>query len=122
MSESPKEMMGRVRAMAAGGETWDLSDNDLAALRHVLKMHDAHKAVAGDYRDDLIACGEAAGLRHAETPTEIVKAIGRLQRLLPALLAVAEAAQLVVRDRCCDPCATAELTAVLAELSKEMGQ
>jgi len=34
--ESPTEMRDRVRAMAAGSATWDLSDADLEALRWVL--------------------------------------------------------------------------------------
>lgn len=79
MSENYKEMMARVRAMASGDPTWDLSENDLAALRHVLHMHDAHKAVAGDYVRDLTACAEAAGLQYADTPMAIVAAIRRLR-------------------------------------------
>jgi hypothetical protein len=36
MKESQAEMLDRVNQMASGSETWDLSDNDLEALRYVL--------------------------------------------------------------------------------------
>lgn len=35
-NESRDEQIARVQAMAEGQDTWDLSDNDLAALRTVL--------------------------------------------------------------------------------------
>lgn len=34
--ESKADMIHRVRLMADGEDTWDLSDNDIAALQHVL--------------------------------------------------------------------------------------
>ena len=42
MAESKAEMLDRVRMMANDdGETWDLSDNDHDALRHVLARLEA---------------------------------------------------------------------------------
>lgn len=44
--ESIKERVERVRGMASGDPTWDLSENDIAALKTVLERHDAaEKAV-----------------------------------------------------------------------------
>lgn len=46
MSESMTEQIERVRGMASGDATWDLSENDIAALKTVLERHDAaEKAV-----------------------------------------------------------------------------
>lgn len=36
MGESDADKLSRVRMMASGSETWDLSRNDVAALKHVL--------------------------------------------------------------------------------------
>ncbi len=36
MSENLSDKIARVRGMAAGGDTWDLSDNDQSALTTVL--------------------------------------------------------------------------------------
>jgi hypothetical protein len=47
MTESPDKMLARVRQMAGGSPTWDLSPNDLAALRHVLSIIDAITADRG---------------------------------------------------------------------------
>ena len=38
--ESNEEKLSRVREMASGSETWDLSRNDLAALKYVLSLVD----------------------------------------------------------------------------------
>lgn len=46
MSESMAEQIERVRGMAAGDETWDLSPNDISALKTVMESRDAaEKAV-----------------------------------------------------------------------------
>lgn len=37
--ESFAEQLSRLRQMAAGDDTWDLSDNDTAAIRAVLDSH-----------------------------------------------------------------------------------
>ena len=42
MSESLPEQIARVHQMAKGDPTWDLSENDLAALRTVLAERDAY--------------------------------------------------------------------------------
>jgi hypothetical protein len=39
--ESISERIERVRGMANGDSTWDLSENDIAALKTVLERHDA---------------------------------------------------------------------------------
>lgn len=78
MSESHADRIARVEAMAAGGETWDLSDNDIAALRTVLsdraellkwlKWYVDHSVGHPDAR---IAIGEAEGKRmRIELPIE----------------------------------------------------
>jgi hypothetical protein len=36
MKETKQEMYERVRGMSRGDDTWDLSDNDMAALAQVL--------------------------------------------------------------------------------------
>jgi len=38
MAESNEEKLSRVREMASGSETWDLSRNDIAALKYVLSL------------------------------------------------------------------------------------
>ena len=39
--ETPDEMFERVQMMAGGNPAWDLSENDIAALNHVLStLHD----------------------------------------------------------------------------------
>ncbi len=35
--ETPEEMLSRVELMASGSQTWDLSKNDIEALKYVLK-------------------------------------------------------------------------------------
>jgi hypothetical protein len=40
MSESFKDQLSRVQMMADGSPTWDLSDNDTAALTALLKSHE----------------------------------------------------------------------------------
>ncbi len=35
--ESEREMLSRVESMASGSQTWDLSKNDIEALKYVLK-------------------------------------------------------------------------------------
>lgn len=44
MPESSAEMFDRVRLMARVDTDWDLSDNDTAALRHVLAEAEAREA------------------------------------------------------------------------------
>lgn len=53
--ESFADQISRVRGMAAGGETWDLSDNDRAALNTVLEVLDKTHTLrpAGEYYDEL---------------------------------------------------------------------
>lgn len=41
VSETYAEQVRRVQSMASGSETWDLSDNDIAALTAVLEQLDA---------------------------------------------------------------------------------
>lgn len=41
--ESWEDQLSRVRMMAGGGETWDLSDNDRAALQAVLQRVDGEE-------------------------------------------------------------------------------
>jgi hypothetical protein len=36
--ESPEEQLSRVKMMASDNDTWDLSPNDQAALRHVVGL------------------------------------------------------------------------------------
>lgn len=43
-NELSAEMFSRVRMMAGGDPQWDLSDNDTAALRHVLAAAEAREA------------------------------------------------------------------------------
>lgn len=39
MAENFADQLSRVRSMASGSDTWDLSVNDIAALKAVLKSH-----------------------------------------------------------------------------------
>lgn len=48
-TESVQEQLGRVQSMASGAETWDLSENDCAALKTVLAQ-----------RGQLLAAAKAA--------------------------------------------------------------
>lgn len=41
MAESDADKLSRVRLMASGSDTWDLSSNDIAALKYVLVSLDA---------------------------------------------------------------------------------
>lgn len=41
MIESPEDMISRVRQMASGSDTWDLSPNDIAALKYLLELVDS---------------------------------------------------------------------------------
>jgi hypothetical protein len=56
-AEQYDEQVDRVRLMAEGNPTWDLSPNDLAALAAVLQRYDAYAAVIdaieaeGEYGD-----------------------------------------------------------------------
>ena len=63
MAESDADKMSRVRMMASGSETWDLSRNDVAALKHVLVSLDAAEsalsAVARE-RDEMATALAAA--------------------------------------------------------------
>jgi len=57
--ESPKDKMARLELMAEGEPTWDLSDNDRAAIQYAL---DRIKALERELADK-----EAARLQWAET-------------------------------------------------------
>ena len=54
MPESSDEMLDRVRLMADGDPKWDLSDNDVAALKYVLGQAALYHETAKE-RDDAIA-------------------------------------------------------------------
>lgn len=43
MSESPNDMLARLRLMRDGNPTWDLSDNDRDALNWILDEHERAK-------------------------------------------------------------------------------
>ena len=69
-NESHEEQLARVEGMAAGGATWDLSDNDRAALSMVLKERALLLKWLKFYADNSaghpearIAIGEAEGRR-----------------------------------------------------------
>jgi cell division septum initiation protein DivIVA len=62
MAESYEDQLARVRAMATGAGTWDLSDNDLAALRAVLsglaateRERDSHRQRVHELKEQLDA-------------------------------------------------------------------
>ena len=67
--ESPRDMLSRVEQMTHDDGTWDLSDNDIAALRFVLDrceniLVSAEQVVANNFRSQaangvLVACVEA---------------------------------------------------------------
>ena len=59
MPESSVEMFDRVRLMARPDTDWDLSDNDTAALRHVLAAAEAREA-AQPTAAEVIAAAERA--------------------------------------------------------------
>lgn len=50
MAETWNEQLSRVRLMADDCDTWDLSDNDIAALRAVLERLDALEAELAEAR------------------------------------------------------------------------
>jgi hypothetical protein len=54
MAESYEDQLARVRAMATGAGTWDLSDNDLAALRAVLAEMGRREEALGSVRRSLV--------------------------------------------------------------------
>ena len=69
-SESHDEQLSRVRMMAEGNDTWDLSENDCAALKMVLRERDALLYWLKRYADNAyghpsarIVIGEAEGKR-----------------------------------------------------------
>lgn len=57
--ESENEMLSRVRLMAAGDHTWDLSDNDCTALKYVLGQAACYRECSAE-RDRLRAEVSAA--------------------------------------------------------------
>lgn len=52
MSETYREQVRRVQMMAKGSPTWDLSDNDMAALTAVLTELDAYAMEIAELRKD----------------------------------------------------------------------
>jgi len=56
MSESPADKLSRVRQMSTGDPTWDLSKNDLQALRYVVASVDSLRAAC----DKLVEYGREA--------------------------------------------------------------
>ena len=87
MSESDADKMSRVRLMASGSATWDLSRNDIAALKFVLVSLDAAESALAAVvreRDDLqrdvasqnaaFAAGYADGQRDMATRLTAVEA------------------------------------------------
>jgi hypothetical protein len=59
MSESDDDKLARVRLMAKGDPTWDLSPNDLAALKYVLAQLAAAQACERKLRSKLSDVCEA---------------------------------------------------------------
>ena len=57
--ERSEEMFSRVRLMADGDPQWDLSDNDTAALRHVLAEAEAREATQPTAAEVIEACEKA---------------------------------------------------------------
>lgn len=55
LSESYEEQLSRVRLMASGSETWDLSENDTTALRAVLDRLDSAEKLREE-RDEMLGC------------------------------------------------------------------
>ena len=55
MSESFEDKLSRVEQMASGSETWDLSDNDIAALKAVLADRRGLYNRVQEVADDLTA-------------------------------------------------------------------
>lgn len=100
MPESSAEMFDRVRLMARIDTDWDLSDNDTAALRHVLAAAEAREV--GEKKPACIECDHPAdGLidvdgcgplcrgcqkqRNAPTAAEVIEALrDALDDLLPS--------------------------------------
>lgn len=52
MSEAYRDQVRRVQQMASGSPTWDLSDNDTAALTAVLEHLDAYAMEVAELRKD----------------------------------------------------------------------
>ena len=56
MTQSRDDMLSRVRAMVKDdGGTWDLSPNDKAALRYVLRIND-QVSLLSDFRNSVLDC------------------------------------------------------------------
>ena len=61
MSESFKEQLSRVQMMADGSPTWDLSDNDTAALEAVLASHAELFVALEAAKEELCHCADKFG-------------------------------------------------------------
>ena len=66
-NERSAEMFSRVRMMASGNDKWDLSDNDIAALKHVLAAAEAREAGEPTSDDLKELNGIIAGLEFARS-------------------------------------------------------
>ena len=73
--ESSADKVGRVKGMASGSQTWDLSEKDIAALKYVLEalensrneaLEEAAK-IADDYDRDATSMDVASVIRAAKT-------------------------------------------------------
>lgn len=87
MSETNEEKLDRVRLMAGGDPTWDLSSNDLAALKHVMAELDRLQAIEREYslcRDRVAEIASRESEQHAEQQREI----NRLQAIVDRLKSV----------------------------------